>query len=309
MMHVEQKPVVVGVDDTATSEAALAWAETDARPRRAPLRIVYAYGSRVQSVRTVARVPMTLEGAWQGEREYATQRVRELIAHIRAANPTLTMTAEAVSGDAIAVLVRESAEASLIVLGSRRLHALGSFLFGSVGQGVTSSSSCPVVVVRGARSGGSTIARVVVGIGFDEESQAVFEIAIDEASRRHVALKAVTCCRPNRMSPVNLVEKLVAGGRFAVEEWLALSLSAGRQKYPHVEVIENVVDQRPIPGLLGAVTEQDLLVMGRHPHHLPSGSLLGSTSRRLLHRAVCPVAVIPAGTGRRPTDSGKEHSS
>jgi nucleotide-binding universal stress UspA family protein len=35
------------------------------------------------------------------------------------------------------------------VLGTRRLHALGSFLFGSVGQAVTSASSCPVVVVRG----------------------------------------------------------------------------------------------------------------------------------------------------------------
>jgi hypothetical protein len=35
------------------------------------------------------------------------------------------------------------------VLATRRLHALGSFLFGSVGQAVTSASSCPVVVVRG----------------------------------------------------------------------------------------------------------------------------------------------------------------
>jgi len=98
------------------------------------------------------------------------------------------------------------------VLGTRRLHALGSFLFGSVGQAVTSASSCPVVVVRGGGTGNAAIGRVIVGIGFDHDSEVVMEFAFDEANLRHVPLEAVTCWRPRWMRSTSLVDRLVLSG-------------------------------------------------------------------------------------------------
>jgi nucleotide-binding universal stress UspA family protein len=58
------------------------------------------------------------------------------------------VTQEVLEGDAAAVLIRESAGADLLVVGSRGHGGLAEAMLGSVGQHCVHHAACPVVIVR-----------------------------------------------------------------------------------------------------------------------------------------------------------------
>jgi len=74
---------------------------------------------------------------------------------------------------------------------------------------------------------------------------------------------------------------------------LAESLAGWREHYPDVPVHAGVQRGRPIAGLVAAATAQALLVVGREPHRVSHGAILGSVAQGVLHHATCPVAVVP----------------
>ena len=59
------------------------------------------------------------------------------------------VTQEVLEGDAAAVLIRESAGADLLVVGSRGHGGLAEAMLGSVGQHCVHHAACPVVIIRG----------------------------------------------------------------------------------------------------------------------------------------------------------------
>jgi nucleotide-binding universal stress UspA family protein len=79
-----------------------------------------------------------------------------------------------------------------------------------------------------------------------------------------------------------------------VEAWLSEALAGWREKYPDVPVRRpEVIREHPTAGLVMASAAQYLLVVGNRGRHALAGTLLGSVSQGVLHRANCPVAVIP----------------
>jgi nucleotide-binding universal stress UspA family protein len=79
---------------------------------------------------------------------------------------------------------------------------------------------------------------------------------------------------------------------------LAEALAGWRAERPDVEVREVVLRDRPAHGLISCAVTAELLVVG-HRRHTRLGALR-STTHGVLHRAACPVAVVPvdAGPGR-----------
>jgi len=76
------------------------------------------------------------------------------------------------------------------------------------------------------------------------------------------------------------------------ERVLAEALAGWRDKDPDVEVREVVVRDRPARALVAAAMTAELLVVGHRARRAP-----GSTTHGVLHRATCPVAVVPLATG------------
>ena len=74
------------------------------------------------------------------------------------------------------------------------------------------------------------------------------------------------------------------------ERVLAEVLAGWRDKEPDVVVREVVVRDKNARALLQAGLTAQLLVVGHH-----SRRTLGSTTYGILHRATCPVAVVPLG--------------
>ena len=61
-----------------------------------------------------------------------------------------------------------------------------------------------------------------------------------------------------------------------------------------VRIERDVIQGSPSDALVGAVTEDDLLVVGSRGHGGFVGLLVGSVSQQCVHHAPCPVVVVPA---------------
>ncbi|HUL24893.1 MAG TPA: universal stress protein [Streptosporangiaceae bacterium] len=144
-------PVVVGVDGSAGSVAALRWAARYGAAVGAPVRAVLAWHYPTAAAQPpVGHAPEAINEEVEGE-EAAT--LREAIAKAAADAPDAHINGEVRYGHPAEVLVDESSRADLLVVG-RRGH--GGFLgmhLGSVSQHCVNTAQCPVVVIR-TREGG-----------------------------------------------------------------------------------------------------------------------------------------------------------
>jgi nucleotide-binding universal stress UspA family protein len=199
---------------------------------------------------------------------------------------------EAIEGSAVPILLTESANASLLVLGSRQAGTFGSIL-GSVGAAVAARAECPTVVLRGPAGLVEESPEVVVGIDDrdSDSASALLTFGFDYASRHGVALNAVLCLHPDPL--VDLQWRAPGSPPVQADAWLAEALAGWREKYPDVASRGVAITAHPTAGLVQESLNQELLVVGTRGHHALAGTLLGSVSQGVLHHAYCPVAVIP----------------
>jgi nucleotide-binding universal stress UspA family protein len=132
--------------------------------------------------------------------------------------------------------------------------------------------------------------KIVVGIDGSEASNRALDFACEEAALRGAELHVVHAWiypyqgrRTGITEPRDLMELDAASTlKDAVER------VAGRG-VPVVPVLE----ERPcVAALVDAAEGADMLVVGSHGHGAVVGSMLGSTSQAVAHRAPCPVALV-----------------
>jgi nucleotide-binding universal stress UspA family protein len=133
--------IVVGIDGSPQSAAALAWAVDEARLRGLGLHIMHAFPAMVSILGSTAH-----EYYPQVEDEAKTA-FEEALANAPAMDD-LDVERTLVAGNPAELLVEASRGASLLVVGS---HGRGSFrgmLVGSVSMHAVYQAHCPVVVIR-----------------------------------------------------------------------------------------------------------------------------------------------------------------
>ena len=141
--------VVVGVDGTAASRAAIRIAAQEARYRRAPLIAVMAYSGH-RAVGAPAGQPVAAPGPGGDERGAAESSLRDLITEALG-NQADHVELRVVAGTAGRQIVEAAREvrAQLIVLATRGSM---SMLLGTVSQYVLRKAPCPVLVVPAGAS-------------------------------------------------------------------------------------------------------------------------------------------------------------
>lgn len=147
MSENESRPVVVGVDGSPASLAALRWAVEDARRRGCAVDAVTAwhadYGVMIGPLpaEVFADVsPQAMKAAAQRVLDRSVDgfegvEIRRIL----------------VEGDARDVLFKASADAALLVVGSRGHSRIVEAILGSVSAYCVHHATCPVVVVREAK--------------------------------------------------------------------------------------------------------------------------------------------------------------
>jgi nucleotide-binding universal stress UspA family protein len=153
-------PVVVGVDGSPSSLAAVEIAAREAGLHGVGLRLMHAFG------RPVAHSPhggRPWEPSDAGMRELidGTLTKAERRAHDTA--PGIEVMREIVVGEPVTVLEIESRTASLAVVGSRGLSRFGALLLGSTAGHLAAHAACPVLVVRGTPNPGGPVLLAVDG--------------------------------------------------------------------------------------------------------------------------------------------------
>lgn len=141
--------VVVGVDGSPGSRAALEYALDDAARRGARLRAVAAaqlpeYWAMAYGMVAPPPLPEILAGA----RDAARQVVDEVLAARPAAASRVEVSVDARAGAPGRVLLDAADGADLLVIGHRGRGAVSSAVLGSVGLYCVLHATCPVTVVR-----------------------------------------------------------------------------------------------------------------------------------------------------------------
>ncbi|MCW2811651.1 MAG: hypothetical protein JWP61_2109, partial [Friedmanniella sp.] len=119
-----QQEIVVGLDETAPAQRALEWAAQEARRRGVPLRAVHALTGPAPGIGRLA------DGS---DPELSEMRERAAITHLfDSVHPRPDWVIQFARGEAGPVLVRQSRNAVLLVLGAPEDGLLGRVLRSSV---------------------------------------------------------------------------------------------------------------------------------------------------------------------------------
>ncbi len=136
-----EKIIVVGVDASGPSKEALRWAARQAQLSGDELRVVMSW--EIPSMAYWAPLPDGLD--FEKETREALHRT---VVDVLGEAPLLPVTEVVAEGHPAPVLLRESTNAELLVVGSRGHGEFTGMLIGSVSEHCVTHASCPVVVVR-----------------------------------------------------------------------------------------------------------------------------------------------------------------
>lgn len=286
----KQLGIVVAVDGSPASHAAVVWAARDAAMHSIPLTLFHAV---VTPAATYPPVPypesLLVKLEDEGRREIA--HALKLAEEAMPADHKVTIKTESVYSTPALPLIKMSGEAEMIVVGSSGRGLLARGLLGSVSSTVVRHASCPVAVIRDEDVPDPVRGPVLVGIDGSPASELATAIAFDQASRRGVDLVAL-----HAWSDVAVLE-LPAFDWEAVEaeaeRSLAEAVAGWRERYPDVTVRRVLARDLPAQQLIqqSKSTEAQLVVVGSHGRGGLTGLILGSVSNTVLHSVRVPVIV------------------
>ena len=291
MSTVAGAAVVVGVDGSTRSLSAVRAAASEAVERGRPLRIVHAF---IWPSLGVAVGPAVNGPSDMGMRSTAEHILTEAVTEAEKAAPGIRASAALVDGAPAPVLLGESRDAVLLVIGDRGLGGFGSLMLGSVALHTTAHAACPVMVVRGQER---ATGPVVVGIDGSAGSETAVGFAIAEPARLNPGLPAVHAWTAfDSRGERDALPLVYEPGALKDEEdrVLSESLAGWAQRYPEVAIQQELVRGRPAAALIERSQSAQLLVTGARGRGGFTGLLLGSVSQTVLHHAGCPVAVVRA---------------
>ncbi|MGV9457172.1 universal stress protein [Streptomyces sp. NPDC003635] len=289
-------PIVVGLDGSAESRAAVDWAAREARRRGVPLRLVTAWIWRPVDV------PSAQES--EAQKQWAQQLLNEAGQDLAATYPDLPVAVERVPDLASRALLQSAEGAEMLVLGSRGQGAVTGFLLGSVGQHVLARARVPVVLVRASRPDALEDApaadedggEVVVGIQErDEPAGELLKFAFTVAAARGAGVRVVHAwSRPPAFAYRAVVTGDEDGGMKArVEKELLEAIAPWRQRYPQVRVAHTIGLAAAAEVILQAARNAAIVVVGRETHRPALGMRIGPVTHGVIHHAAAPVAVVP----------------
>jgi nucleotide-binding universal stress UspA family protein len=134
--------VVVGVDGSDGSKAALRFAVEEARRRSATLRVVAVWEFPATIAMGMVLPPDFDEVSARAARQSAQAAIADL------GEPGVPVELKVLDGNPAGALIDEARDADVLVVGSRGRGGFRELLLGSVSQACVHHAVCPVIVIR-----------------------------------------------------------------------------------------------------------------------------------------------------------------
>jgi nucleotide-binding universal stress UspA family protein len=139
------KTIVVGVDGSPSSRTALTWAAAEAADHGADLLVVNAWEHTLAPpAGSVSVSEAYVPDPSQRTAEDLVQVIKEELGE----NPPVLVQPQIKQGNPANVLIEQSSDADLLVVGTRGHGGFAGLILGSVSQHVAAYAKCPVAVVR-----------------------------------------------------------------------------------------------------------------------------------------------------------------
>ena len=274
---------LVGIDRPLGLTSAVQWSLAHAA----------ASGLGIELCHVVDDAGPAWERTLRGSVSDATDEMADLVEEVRQDHPGVTVASSVLVGSESALLTR-SLGSEMVVMGRADEESDDSYV-GATAITIAQNAWVPVVAVPTGWSPPAAGRPVVVAIDALEPHLEAVEFALAYAHEQRVPLVAVSVWQPGvapgtRMlleSEEEWMERIADGQDAAVTPLRAL--------YQDVPVTQRTPTGPPVEVILGLTENASLLVVGRPGHGRHWRMPLGSVSRRLLHRATVPVAVVPTG--------------
>lgn len=284
--------ILVGIDGSPESLAAVRWAAREAVLRRRPVTLMHVVSPIIVSW-SIEAVLSDYQGWQEDNADNVIKLAQEALSAVVDGSPALEVLVERRHDGVMTELADASGSADLIVIGSRGLGPVGGALLGSVSRGLLHHARCPVVVAKDGVVGNT--ARdlpVLLGIDGSPSSEAAIGFAFAEASRRGVELVALHAWSDVALFPFMGMDwhTFEDQGR----EILGERLAGWQEQYPDVTVHRRIVCDKPARWLIDESRQAQLVVVGSRGRGGISGMLLGSVSTAVAESASAPVAVVRA---------------
>ena len=279
--------IVVGVDRSEHSHAAVRWAATRAAATGCPLTLLTVSLADDDLREADRQLLLTLDDD--------QQFLRSLTQKVRHDHPGLEVEWRVDVGAAVPRILEDGAESRLIALGRRGLGTFARLLLGSTSVAVAGRATAPVAVVPDDWDGAEHArGSVVVGVDAEDVDEQSLRYAFAEAQRLEVDLVAVH--GPGISSTLvwdpavyaEVHDQLLSEAR----ERLEAALVTFRAAFPDVTVRTEVQLSHAGDLILQEEPRAQLVVLGRKREgHF--GFAFGSITRGVLHYATVPVVVVP----------------
>jgi len=282
--------ILVAVDGSPESDAAVRWAADEAKLRDLPVTLVHVVVPIVTS--WPVRSLQSEFNEWQEDNaRQVIEQSRKVLQSSLGESELSEVRAEVLHGYGVPALVDASEDAWMIVVGSRGMGTLGRAVLGSVSSGVVHHARCPVAILHAdeAQSPDHT-SPVLLGIDGSPASEGATSLAFDEASRRKVDLVALHAWSDVGVFPILGMD----WRKYEVEGDMVLAerLAGWQEQYPDVHVRRRIVCDRPARWLIEESQQAQLVVVGSHGRGGFANMLLGSVGTSVAEAAEAPVIVV-----------------
>ena len=271
------KPIVVGYDGSDGSQRAVRWAARHASATGLSLIVVHCWVWPFFT-NDLGPVEGVKDSGLQNEAERIASEGLELAVHTV---PDVDVSQRLVVGFPADVLSRLSAEASLLVTGTRGLGGFAGLLVGSVSLHLAASASCPIMVVREDQPVHDNV--LVAVDGSPESDRAVLKAA-DLARTLHCSLHVL------HVLPIlrHMIVDLADGERDPIIEQSLNLLPPDTD----LVVVEDTVSALSIPeAIIERAGTASCVVLGAKGRNT-LGARLGSTVHAVLHHARGNVIIV-----------------
>lgn len=286
-----KQTIVVGIDGSANSDAALDWAVSEATGRKLCLHLFSAGNQQLLAGSSMYIDPL-LDASLRREAIVAADKqVAAASARARRLSPLVDITTSSAVDGAASGLVRLSTHADSIVLGRSGHGSVVGTVLGSVAMQVVGHAHCPVVLVHKS-AGDAYVARgVVVGIDGSSGSELALAYAFEQASWRGAPLRVVHAWAAATLfgASQEVRDDEVHQVQLAISE----TMVGWSEKYPDVEVLNSLSkDASAVLALAEAGRDAELLVVGSRGRGGFRSLLLGAVSQGVVAHTTCTVAVV-----------------
>jgi nucleotide-binding universal stress UspA family protein len=255
--------VLVGFDGSPASTVAIEWA----------IREVAARGSSLRIASSAMR-----SGHFERHSvgEFKEQKLSRLLRRLRDEHPSFVVERATTEGDPRKALIDEAGSADLLVLAASTDESAKAVLLGSLARKAMRRSPCPVVIVRGSRTG--PVRHIVLGVDGSSASGSALDWACIEANLHRADL---------------LVMYSREGDISRAEAGCVVDLAVNECRERTGVGVRGVLTGRsPISALIDASRTADLVAVGSRGRSGFKTVVFGSVALSVAEAAECPVAVI-----------------